>query len=376
MKIIHFGQKNCMTREGGVEVVVNELAHWQVSHGNEVICINRKSHHVGGNEYDAEYISDYDNIKMEYVPTIDMKGAAAVSASFFASFKSAVSNADIIHIHAEGPGYFSFIPKFFRKKVVCHIHGLDWQRSKWKNSFASKFIYDGEKNIAKYADAIVVLNDKTKKYFKNNYGVNAEIIPNGVSAPTVVQAHIIKEKYGLDKNSYILYLSRLVPEKRADLLIDAYKKLNTDKKLVIAGGVSDTDDYCEQLKKLANDNENIVFTGFVEGVTLQELYSNSYVYVLPSDIEGMPLSLLEAMSYGNCCIVSDIDECVEVIEDKAMTFKKNNANSLLEKLKYCIENADMVKKYKSGSSDYILSKYSWDKTANQVMSIYEKVLNG
>ena len=142
-------------------------------------------------------------------------------------------------------------------------------------------------------------------------------LPHGVNRPEVREAKLITDHFGLEKNSYILFLGRLVPEKGIRYLVEAFKNIKTDKKLVIAGGSSDTDSFMEELKDLAKGDDRILFTGFVQGAMLDELYSNAYIYTLPSDLEGMPLSLLEAMSYGNCCLVSDIPECAEVVEDKA-----------------------------------------------------------
>lgn len=161
-------------------------------------------------------------------------------------------------------------------------------------------------------------------YFKETYGRETHFIPNGVNRPQIREASLITDKFGLKKDSYILFLGRLVPEKGIRYLVEAFKNVKTDKKLVIAGGSSDTDSFMEELKELAKGDDRILFTGFVQGAMLDELYSNAYVYTLPSDLEGMPLSLLEAMSYGNCCLVSDIPECAEVVEDKALIFKKSN----------------------------------------------------
>lgn len=136
------------------------------------------------------------------------------------------------------------------------------------------------------------------------------------------EANIITMKFNLVKDDYILYVGRLVPEKGLEYLIKAFKMIKTSKKLVIAGGASDTNEFEQRLRYLSDTNENIIFTGFVQGEILEELYSNAYIYVLPSDLEGMPLSLLEAMSYGNCCMVSDIEECSSVIQENGITFKK------------------------------------------------------
>ena len=221
----------------------------------------------------------------------------------------------MVHIHAEGPAFFCWIPKLFGKRVICTIHGLDWDREKWRGSVASKFIRGGEKNAVKYADEIIVLSKDVQKYFLETYGRETHFIPNGVNRPEVREAKLITDHFGLEKDSYILFLGRLVPEKGIRYLVEAFKNVKTDKKLVIAGGSSDTDSFMEELKELAKGDDRILFTGFVQGAMLDELYSNAYIYTLPSDLEGMPLSLLEAMSYGNCCLVSDIPECAEVVED-------------------------------------------------------------
>lgn len=201
--------------------------------------------------------------------------------------------------------------------VVVVKRGLDWDREKWRGSVASKFIRGGEKNAVKYADEIIVLSKNVQKYFLGTYGRETHFIPNGVNRPEVREAKLITDHFGLEKDSYILFLGRLVPEKGIRYLVEAFKNVKTDKKLVIAGGSSDTDSFMEELKELAKGDDRILFTGFVQGAMLDELYSNAYIYTLPSDLEGMPLSLLEAMSYGNCCLVSDIPECAEVVEDKA-----------------------------------------------------------
>ena len=216
------------------------------------------------------------------------------------------------------------------KKVVQDLTsgGVDWQREKWQSGFGSKFIRQGEKNAAKYADEVIVLSKGVQDYFKETYGRETHFIPNGVNRPQIREASLITDKFGLKKDSYILFLGRLVPEKGIRYLVEAFKNVKTDKKLVIAGGSSDTDSFMEELKELAKGDGRILFTGFVQGAMLDELYSNAYIYTLPSDLEGMPLSLLEAMSYGNCCLVSDIPECAEVVEDKALIFKKSNINDI------------------------------------------------
>lgn len=372
MKIAMYGHKRIPSREGGVEIVVEELATRMASAGNKVTCYNRKGHHVSGSEYDTDTGKEYKEIRIKTVPTIEKKGLAAVSSSFFAALCSAFGRYDVVHIHAEGPAAFCFIPKLFGKKVVVTVHGLDWQRAKWKSGFGAKYIHVGEKMAVKHANEIIVLSREVQKYFKETYGRKTRYIPNGVNKPELKAADIIKKKYNLDKNSYILYLGRIVPEKGEHYLIEAFKNTDTDKKLVIAGGSSDTDEYMDKLKTMAAGDERIIFTGFVQGQLLQELYSNAYIYVLPSDLEGMPLSLLEAMSYGNCCLTSDIKECAEVVEDKAVLFRKSDVKDLQDKLQSLCNDEVLVSKYKEQAADYICRKYNWDEITEKTVRLYRK----
>ena len=341
-----------------------------VAQGYNVTCYNRGGHHVSGSEFDSKRRKEYKGIRLKTVPTIEKKGLAAVSSSFFAALCCAFGKYDIVHIHAEGPAFFAWIPKLLGKKVIVTIHGLDWQREKWKAGFGAKFIRQGERNAVKYADEIIVLSKGVQDYFEKTYGRKTVFIPNGVNRPKKQKAELITEKYGLEKDSYILFLGRLVPEKGIKYLIEAFKQVDTDKELVIAGGSSDTSEFENEIKELAKEDKRILFTGFVQGQELEELYSNAYVYVLPSDLEGMPLSLLEAMSYGNCCLVSDIPECVDVVEDKALIFQKSDVNSLYTKLVDICCNSSKVKSFKCTAEEFVCNKYSWNKIVKDTCCLY------
>ena len=369
MAIAMFGQKR-LSREGGIEIVVKELCTRMAKNGYTVTCYNRSGHHVSGAEYDKK--TEYEGINQKCVPTIEKKGLAAVSSSFFAALYSAFGKYNVVHIHAEGPAFFSWLPKLLGKRVIVTVHGLDWQREKWKSGFGSKFIKQGEKNAVKYADEIIVLSKGVHDYFRNQYGRETRFIPNGVNRPEIRKAELITDKFGLTKDSYILFLGRLVPEKGIRYLIEAFKNVKTDKKLVIAGGSSDTDSFMKELKELAKDDKRIIFTGFVQGQMLEELYSNAYIYTLPSDLEGMPLSLLEAMSYGNCCLVSDIQECTEVVEDKALIFKKSNVQDLQNKLQEACDRTEKIMELKQQAADYICKKYNWDDVVEETLKLYKR----
>lgn len=369
LKIAMLGHKRIPSREGGVEIVVEELSTRMTKLGNEVTCFNRKGHHVSGKEFDSNNLNEYKGVKIKSVLTIDAKGLSAMSSSFFASVMAAFGKYDVVHFHAEGPCAMLWLPKLFGKKCVATIHGLDHQRAKW-GKFASWYIMLGEKMAAKYADEIIVLSQGVSDYFEKIYGRKTKFIPNGVNKPNIEKADLIKSKFGLEKDDYILFLGRIVPEKGIRYLIEAYKNVKTNKKLVIAGGSSDTNEFMNEITELAKDDERIIFTGFVQGQLLDELYSNAYIYTLPSDLEGMPLSLLEAMSYGNCCLVSDITECADVVEDKAVVFKKSNVDDLRSKLQMLCNEEEIVKKYKNETAEFICSKYNWDEVVNKTLDLY------
>lgn len=369
LKIAMFGHKRIPSREGGIEVVVTELSRRMVALGHSVTCFNRGGHHVSGSEFDSSAADTYQGVKLKKVWTVDRKGLAAMSASVSAAFRTAFGKFDIVHIHAEGPSLMCWLPKLFGKRVIVTIHGLDWARAKW-GRFASWYIKSGEKNAVRFADEIIVLSKGVQEYFQKTYRRNTVFIPNGVTRPEKREAAEIRKQWDLQKDSYVLFLGRLVPEKGVHYLVEAWKDIRTDKKLVIAGGSSDTQDYMDRLRTLAGDN--VIFTGFQQGQVLEELYSNAYIYVLPSDLEGMPLSLLEAMSYGNCCLVSSIEECTNVTEDHAAVFEKGNIRDLQKKLQWLIDHPEKVKQYQDTASAYICEKYSWDDMADQTVDLYRK----
>lgn len=374
LNIAMLGHKRVPSREGGVEIVVEELSARMAERGHRVVCYNRRGHHVSGKEFDADTAGrQYRGIELKSVITIDKKGLAAMTSSFFGALKCAFCRYDIVHFHAEGPCAMLWLPKLFGKRCIATVHGLDHQRAKWGN-FASKYIMFGEKTAVKFADEIIVLSRGVEQYFADTYNRRTVFIPNGVNRPNLQKPELIKSRFGLDKDEYILYLGRIVPEKGLRYLISAFKNVNTSKRLVIAGGASDTDEFLNELKELAGDDERIIFTGFVYGQLLEELYSNAYIYTLPSDLEGMPLSLLEAMSYSNCCLVSSIAECADVVGDNAVIFEKGNTDDLCRKLQELCDDIKAVQEYKDGAANYICNRYNWDDVTDRTLQLYNKAL--
>jgi exopolysaccharide biosynthesis WecB/TagA/CpsF family protein len=375
LRIAMIGHKRIPSREGGVEIVVEELAVRMAALGHKVDVYNRYGHHVSGKKYDQEYgwkgRKFYKGVRVYIVPTFRRSSLNAIVYSFFATIRALFGHYDVIHYHAEGPCAMLWLPKLFHKKLVVTVHGLDWQRAKWGN-FASFVIKFGERMAAGYADEVIVLSENVKRYFKDTYGREVTYIPNGISRPQRRQPRLITEQYGLEKDGYFLFLARIVPEKGLHYLIEAFRDIDTDKKLVIAGGSSQAVGYMEQIHNMAAQDERIIMTDFVQGQLLEELYSNAYAFVLPSDVEGMALSLLEAMSYGTCCLVSDICENTEVTEDKAFQFAKGDVKDLRRQLVYLLEHPDEVRKYADESSDFICGKYNWDEVVEETLSCYHR----
>ena len=375
MRIAMIGHKRIPSREGGVEVVVDELSVRMAAMGHRVDAYNRFGHHVSGKKYDQEYgwkgRKFYKGVRVYIVPTFRRSSLNAIVYTFFATIMALFHQYDVIHYHAEGPCAMLWLPHFLKRKVVVTIHGLDWQRAKWGN-FASFVIKFGEKMAARYADDIIVLSDNVKEYFWKTYNRKVTYIPNGINRPAPQGQTVIGEKYGLQKDGYFLFLARIVPEKGLHYLIEAFSGLETDKKLVIAGGSSQAYGYMEQIHRMAAEDDRILMTDFVQGQVLEELYANAYAFVLPSDVEGMALTLLEAMSYGACCLVSDIRENTEVVEDKARTFKKGNVKDLRRQLTWLLEHPDEVRRMGEESVDYICEKYDWDDVTERTLTVYEK----
>ena len=373
-RVAIIGHKFIPSRDGGVEVVVSNLAPHLAEAGYEVTCYNRTSRQARKLRKQGTLAREYRGVHLIWTPTLDRRGLAAVSSSVLATIMAAFSRFDLVHFHAEGPCVFCWLPRLMGKKVVVTVHGLDHKRQKW-GKFASAYILRGEKAAVRHAHSIIVLNTSMQEYFLREYGRDTVLIPNGVEPAEIRPACEIIEQFGLVSRGYILFVGRLDPGKGIHYLIDAYRKLHTDKKLVIAGGSSDTDDYVKQLHEMAGDTSSIIFTGFLQGPVLKELYSNAHLYVLPSDHEGMPLSLLEAMNYGCCCVTSDIGECTAVMNGCGLTFPRGNAEALRETLQNLCDHPDQAEAYRREAREVISSKYTWQEITEQTDRLYRRLLD-
>ncbi len=372
MRIAMIGHKRYGSREGGVEVVVMELARRMAALGHEVTCYDRSGSDVmTGDAADCRERM-VDGVRVVPVKTIDKKGLAALSSSYFATLAAIKDGPDVIHYHAEGPCVPLPLAKRAGIRTVATIHGLDWQRAKW-GKLASTYIKMGERAAATKADGLIVLSKSAQSYFDGAYGRTATFIPNGIEPKQPRPVNQIKEKWGLDAGSYLLYLGRLVPEKRPELLIEAFKELDTDKRLVIAGGGSDTSEYEASLRVAAQGDPRVLFTGFVNGEPLEELYSNCYAYVLPSDVEGMPMSLLEAMAYGRCCVTSDIPECADVLAGVGVTFLRGDTAALRASLESLLADRARVAAMGDAANKRVLSTYNWGSVVARTLDLYKEI---
>lgn len=364
MRIAIIGHKAIPSRRGGVEIHVEEIAARLAARGHEVTVYNRRIQ-------EEQIVDAYRGIHVKHVPCINAKGLEALTASAIAACDALFRRYDIVHFHALGPAFFSFIPKWTGARIAGTVHGLDWQRDKW-GRFASWFLRTGEWMMMRHADFAISVSEDLLPYFREKYGREVDFIPNGVNPPVWRPAKVITETFGLKGNDYILFLARLVPEKGLHYLIDAFSRIRTDWKLVIAGDSSQTNGYVDQVRRQSESVERIVFTGFVGGELLDELYSNTALYVLPSDVEGMPISLMEAMSYGCRCLVSDIPQNTRVTEDLGVSFQAGNVQDLTDKLQKCCDHPEIFP-LAEGIRNNVLSRFNWESVVDVMEQRYESI---
>ena len=351
---------------GGIEKYTEEIGSRLTERGH-VITVYTMKHYGAKDGY-------YRGMKVRTIPTWRSRSIEKLSASFVATIKQCIEDnkTDIVHYHAFGPAMFSFIPRLFRKKVILQGHGIEWKRSKW--GLAGKlFLRLSEIPSVRLPHAITVVSNVQRKYLKEKYGKESIYIPTGVNPPQIESPDLIRQ-YGLTGNDYVLFVGRLVREKGSHHLLEAYNKIKTDLKLVIAGDSEHEDEYKKELSQLTRKNKNIIFTGFVDGKYLRELFSNSYLFIQPSELEGLPTALLEAMSYGNCCLASDIPENREALNGHGYVFQNKNVEALAYQLNYLINNDEATAKVKDGAKKHVLQNHSWDDIADKFEQLYMNII--
>lgn len=373
MKIAMIGHKHFMTREGGVERVVSELAPRMKKMGNDVTVYDRF-------EINKPYkkVNEIEGVTIRHAPTLSYGFLNAFLYSLSATILSLFQHFDIVHYHAIGPSAMIWIQKIFGRRIIVTVHGLDWKRSKW-TGFATQYLKFGERMAVKYADEIIVLSESDKEYFKNTYNRNTVLIENGVEAPSFLEP-VTLNKIGIKPFNYFLYLGRIVPEKNIDLLIESfleYKSRNhANEKLIIAGEINKGNEYHVKLKESTKNNTDIIFLGAVDGRMIPELYNHCKAFILPSSIEGMSIALLEALSYGIPCIVSDIPENMAIGKTYTYPFHTGDKQSLIHTMQYIKYLGDITGNIKNQEQiAYIQENFNWDSVAEKTILEYEKVIN-
>lgn len=370
MKIVFIGQKGIPSLAGGVERHVAEIAVRLAKEPlTDVVVYTRPW-------YTAKQLKQHDSVRLVSLPSLRSKHLDAISHTFFAVLHAAfVERPDIIHIHAVGPALMTGLARVLRPqaKIVVTFHCIDRQHQKW-GKFAKLMLWLGEWMAMKFAHEVITVSKNLKQYAYEVYGRTTVHIPNGVAEMPNQTASIIKEQFNLEPDAYILMVARLVRHKGVHHLIKAYQQLKTEKKLVIVGDSAFTDAYVSEMKVLAGDNPNIVFTGLQTGKTLAELYSNAYVFVLPSESEGLPLVLLEAGAYGKAILASDIPANLEIIEAAGLSFENTNVEDLKLKLEELLNNSEAVKLLGKQARQVVLTQYHWNDITKKTMQLYRDLV--
>jgi glycosyltransferase involved in cell wall biosynthesis len=363
MKIAFIGGRGVISKYSGIETFYEEVGKLLASKGHDVFIYCRS--------YFTPNKAVYNGIKLIRIPTLKRKHVETIIHSFLSTVHALFCRYDIIHYHAIGSTIFSIIPKIFGKKTVVTVQGLDWKRDKW-GKVATWFLKICEITSIRFPNITIVVSRVLQDYYHSKYGKKPYYIPNGVSIQHKKSANKILN-LGLEPKQYILFLGRLSPEKNCHLLVQAYKNIETDIKLVFAGGTSHTDSYIKQLR--AHQSEKILFLGYVSGELLDELLSNAVIFVLPSDIEGLSIALLEAMGYANCVLSSDIPENLELIANVGYSFQSGNQDDLEYMLRMLLNDEEMRVNAGHRAKNKVEEQYQWSVVCSDTEQVYRSLLN-
>lgn len=372
MRIAMIGQKGIPAIYGGVERHVEDLSRELVKQGHEVFVYARAW-------YSPLALKNYHGVKVVHTPSIHTKHLDAISHTFFSTIHAIVQNYDVIHYHGVGPALLSFIPRIFSKaKVIVTFHCIDRYHQKW-GWFAKRMLWLGEKAACTFPHQTIAVSKTIQSYCLNEYHTKTDYIPNGVVATKKLNGNNLN-KWNLEPNKYVLMVSRLVRHKGVHYLIDAWQmaksknpSLFADQKLVIVGGSTFTDDYQKELKKMARVDKSIIFTGWLHGTELEEIYNNCGLYINPSENEGMPISVLQAMTYGKAVLLSDIPEHQELVTDTNFLFRNASIISLSEKITNLLRD-EAVRKEAGMKNKMLMKKsFNWEKLSLQTLAIYSTI---
>jgi len=366
MRIAFLAVKNIM-RGGGIEKYTSELGSRLVQRGHEVTVYTMRHYGDVPEHYLGMRIVSVPSFAAPCLQKLSCSATAAINSSWKKKY-------DIVHFHSFAPGAFAWLPRLRGAKCVLQLHSLEWKRKRW-GTVGSSVVKILEKLALSQSHIYTAVSRTQCAFYRTHRGIEMQYIPTAADVKPNTEASEIYE-LGLEPNEYILFACRLVPEKGAHYLVSAFRRLDTDMKLVIAGDAQGAAEYRKKLIELAGGDKRILFPGFVEGRLIEELFSHCYVYVQPSEVEGLSLSILEAMSYGNCCLVSDIPENLEAIGDAGFHFMNKNVDDLAGRLRWLLDHSEEVTSVNVGAKERIREHYSWQSISEQIEKLYLSILNG
>jgi glycosyltransferase involved in cell wall biosynthesis len=370
LRIAMIGQKGVPATFGGIEHHVEELGARLVERGHEVTVFCRSN-------YVHQTATEYRGMRLAQVPTIGTKHLDAFAHSATSTLAAMRDSYDVIHYHALGPGLFAFAPRYAsRAKVALTVHGLDHMRAKWGRG-AKTVLRTAGWLSARVPDVTVTVSQALTDHYAHHYQRRAIYIPNGVAPISPRPRKMLENSLHLNGKGYVLFVGRLVPEKLPDLLIKAFSRIRGDLHLVFAGGTSFTNDYVQSLRMMAASDPRIMFTGYIFGEALAALYSNASVFVLPSELEGLPLTLLEAAASGTPIVASDIPPHVEIIADNGpghRLFRTGDLDALTLALKRTLADVDGERRGAARLRERVLRDYSWDDAVEATEEVYMNIV--
>lgn len=359
------GQKGVPATHGGIERHVEELGERLVRLGHEVTVFTRP-------HYTDPRLTEFRGMRLKSLPTIRTKHLDAILHSLLATFACWRGGYDVVHYHAAGPCLASPLARLRGRKVVATIHGQDWRRGKW-GPFASGVLRLAEWVALRVPHATISVSATLADAYRTDAGRTVDFIPNGITVESGDDTTVLRE-FGLADRAYLLFAGRLVPEKGAHYLIDAHARLSTQMPLVIAGESSNTEEYVRSLRNSAGSS--VVFTGYQYGARLAALFRHAALFVLPSDLEGLPIVLLEALGYGVPVLASDIAPNIEVLGDNGRYFQASDVDDLARALAECLGSLTSLRRESTALQIRAMHDYDWDQVTLQTEAVYERVRLG
>ncbi len=374
MKIAVIGAKGLPAKQGGIEHHCEEIYSRIVEQGHSVDLFARSSYtgDISLHNYNVQ------GVRVVSLPCLNVKGMDALLSSALGAIATSGTRYDIIHFHAIGPALFSWLPRIASSaKVVVTCHGLDWQRAKWSKA-SSNLLQLGERAAVRFADELIVVSETLRSYFKQTYGRETHYIPNAPSSLGESDSNFTYgSSIGLTPGRYILFLGRLVPEKCPDLLIQAFQTLQAQGwKLALVGGTSDTPQFTSQLLNMAASHpDDIVFTNELKGDRLAEIIRGAGLFVLPSELEGLPLAMLEAMQEGVPVLASDIPVHKQLVaKERGMLFPVGDLDACSRCLDWAINHPQELAIMAKKAQRYVRANYNWDQITAETLTLYTALL--